>query len=417
MSLPRNFPKEPGFLDLPIIQDDKEALSRSLKELADMKFALDEAAIVAITDAKGKIIYVNDTFCEISKYSREELLGQDHRLVNSRYHPKAFFKDMWLTISQGKVWKGEIKNRAKDGSHYWVDTTIVPFMDKATGKPYQYIAIRKDISYLKRIEEELRLLNEGLEERVQDRTQELEQANRDISEALTRLQESEKLRETFISALTHDLRTPLVAEQRALELLQSQKQLLPEKLQGLAERLIRNNDDLLNMVNKLLEIYQYEAGQMHLLMEPVDLGELTRECVDKLHPLAEAKEIVLEARIPKARHIVEGDSDQIKRLMVNLVGNAVQHLPPGGQVIIDTEEMGESIRLSIRDDGPGIDPDLLPHLFDRYFAMGQTRKKIGSGLGLSICKMIVKLHQGSIRVESEPGQGTIFFVTLPKKQD
>ena len=398
-------------------QDEQQALQRSLKELADLKLALDESAIVAITDAGGVITYVNDTFCKIAQYSREELLGQTHRIVNSGQHPKAFFKDLWDAIASGNIWRGEICNRAKDGSLYWVDTTIVPFLDEITGKPYQYIAIRKDISYLKRIENELRLLNEGLEARVQERTARLEAANHELQATLERLQESERTRETFISALTHDLRTPLVAERRALDLLHGQSAHLPPQLAGLTERLIKNNDDLLGMVTKLLEIYQYEAGKIRLWLGPVDLHALVDECLEILHPLAEGKQIRMLNRVSEKLEPLTADAEQLKRLLMNLLGNAIQHMTGGnGEIMVAASELGRAVELRVIDNGPGIAPEVMPHLFERYFSLNQARKQIGSGLGLSICKMVTKLHGGTIAAESELGRGTEFIITLPREQ-
>src|SRR5258706_124875 len=142
-------------LDVTKNKEAEASLRKSVKEITDYKYALDESSIVAITDQKGIIKHVNDNFCKISKYSAAELIGQDHRIINSGHHPKEFIRNLWVTIANGKIWKGELKNKAKDGTIYWVDTTIVPFLNEE-GKPYQYVAIRADITERKQAEEEIK---------------------------------------------------------------------------------------------------------------------------------------------------------------------------------------------------------------------------------------------------------------------
>ena len=150
------------------VSKDKEvqlALLNSLKETKDYKYAIDESAMVVITNQKGSITYTNDNFCKVSKYSREELIGRDHRIINSGYHSKEFMRELWTTIANGEIWKGEVKNRKKDGSLYWVDTTIVPFLNDK-GKPYQYIAIRSEITERKQVEENFLTLANNMSQLV-----------------------------------------------------------------------------------------------------------------------------------------------------------------------------------------------------------------------------------------------------------
>ncbi|MCM4156453.1 PAS domain-containing protein [Gramella sp. AN32] len=158
--------------DITKIKQKEDSLQLNIKEVSDYKHALDESAIVAITDQKGIIKSVNDNFCKISKYSREELIGQDHRIINSGFHTKEFIRDLWTTIAGGNVWKGELKNKAKDCSIYWVDTTIVPFLNEQS-KPYQYLVIREDITKKKQLEDQIKQFNIELEQKIEVRTQEL----------------------------------------------------------------------------------------------------------------------------------------------------------------------------------------------------------------------------------------------------
>jgi PAS domain S-box-containing protein len=215
----------------------EEALQKSINEATDYKYALEESCIVAITDQKGIINYGNDNFCKISKYSREELIGQDHRIINSSFHTADFINNLWVTIANGKIWRGELKNRAKDNSYYWVDTTIVPFLDKH-GKPYKYIAIRADITRRKFAEEENCKLNEEKEKRAS----ELIIAN---SELIFQNEEKENRASELIIANNELAFQNEEKEKRAAELIIANKELIfqnEEKENRASELIIANNE-------------------------------------------------------------------------------------------------------------------------------------------------------------------------------
>ncbi len=360
-------------LDITDRQRNRQNRERLLKELRDVKLALDQSAIVATTDVTGTITAVNDKFCEISKYSREELLGQDHRIVNSGYHGKEFFRDLWTTIARGRIWKGEIRNRAKDGAIYWVDTTIVPFLD-AQGKPYQYMAIRYDVT--KRRETEARLRRQ---------------------EALAKLGEMSAM-------VAHEVKNPLAGISGALQVIGSR---LPVDSRDRA--VLHDIQDRIASLNGMVQdLLVFSRPKDPALVPSAMRSVIDEAAVAVRHdPAMTDVTIVIDGGDPTVRL----DREQLHRVFLNLLLNAAEAMGRRGEVEVRIAAGDGRCEVTVADRGPGIGPDVREKMFQPFF----TTKGRGAGLGLPIARRIVEAHGGALTARPREGGGAVITLMLPMK--
>ncbi len=344
-----------------------------IRQLADLKYALDQSAIVATTDVSGKITYVNDKFCEISKFSREELIGQDHRIINSGSHPKEFIRDLWRTIAQGEVWQGELLNRAKDGSPYWVDTTIVPFLDHRK-KPYQYTAIRQDITTRKQMETRLR-----------------------AQASLARVGQ-------MAAVVAHEVRNPLAGIKGAMQVLQARR---PDDdpeapvMRDIVDRV----DSLGLLINDLLLFARPTPPRVSTVsLKPVieRAAQLARQ-----DPIGAGVDI----RLSGSDFTMDGDAELIQGLFLNLFLNSAQAMHGNGAIEVTLATTSNGASVAVRDHGPGIPPHLAKDIFEPFF----TTKTRGGGLGLAIARRTAELHGGSLNLGTPEGGGTEMIVMLARR--
>lgn len=378
---------------------------------AKLSQTLEEYSIVAITDQKGIITHVNNNFCKISKYSREELIGKDHRIINSGYHPKSFFKKMWETISTGEVWHGEIKNRAKDGIDYWVDTHIVPFYDEK-GNICEYVAIRVDITEKKVAKEMSRLQKE-------------------------QLQHADKLASIGIltTGVAHEINNPnqliLSNTETLMMLCQESFELLEEladqpdtlKIGGLPFSEIKAEiPEMLTRIREGSIRIKKIVDNLKNYAKKEDLEEKTSV---NLNIVVKSALVLVESWIKKSTDHFELDLHedlptfqglfhQIEQVVINLITNACQSLQHRDQKLqiktcVDTSH--DIVTLEVKDEGQGIKQSDLTKIFDPFFTT--KRDTGGTGLGLYISHAIVQQHEGRLEFSSEEGLGTTVKLHLP----
>lgn len=352
------------------IQKTQFSLKR-IERLLKIQHAIDLHSIIAITDVGGNISYVNEEFCRISKYSESELLGKNHRILKSGFHPREFYEDMWKTISSGQIWRGEIKNKAKDGSMYWVKTIIVPILDDS-GKPVEHVSIRTDITK---------------EKKLQD----------DIIESTQRSIKAEKFSAIgqLSSRIAHDLRNPLAALKMDLELIKHESGVQTKSVQRIERSISKISfliEDVLDFVRERpLQVQEYslrkiiDSALMHVdVPKPIDVNikneDLTIFC----------------------------DPRYLELVFTNLIKNSIEAIPDSGHIDINWLAKDDWITINVLDSGTGIPEESQDKVFEPLF----TTKTVGTGLGLVNVKNIIEKHGGSISFSNEP---TTFTIKLPRQ--
>lgn len=387
-----------GIDDISERKKSDEIVQMLYKSLSDYQTAVNSIAIVSRTNAQGFIIDANEQFCKISGYSREELLGKTHRIVNSGYHPHEFFTQMWRTITSGKSWRGEVRNRKKNGEYYWVDTIITPVFDD-DGTIVQYLSLRMLITEKKEAQEAMQRAKE-----------EAEAANRAKSE--------------FLANMSHEIRTPMNAVLGFSELLKGTVQ--DERQQMYVRTIISSGKTLLTIINDILDLSKIEAGKLELHAEPTDVTEVVQSVVHMFSQKSFEKRlnvnVLLEGQIPRTLLV---DEVRLRQILFNLVGNAIKftehgfvHIVlsavPRERVDVEEEETVELV-LSVSDSGIGIPPSQQQRIFDPFAQHDSTvgRKFGGTGLGLAIVKRLVEMMNGTLTLHSTVGKGSTFTVRVP----
>ncbi|MDY6919123.1 MAG: response regulator [Pseudomonadota bacterium] len=369
-----------------------EAAARStLYELNERQRALDHHAIVGITDLRGDIVYINHKFEQISGFGAAELLGNNHRIINSGTHPKAFFRDMYRIICRGEVWHGDICNRAKNGSEYWVATTIVPLRNPA-GDVDRFMSLRTDITEQKQAQERLR-------------------------QALDAAEAGARAKSEFLATMSHEIRTPMNGVLGMLGLLTRTE--LNDDQRHQARLAMESAESLLVIINDILDFSKIEAGKLEIDDIDFDLPSMLGDFAEAMAMRAQAKHLELVLDLTGlTQSMVRGDPGRLRQILSNLVDNAIKFTEQG-EIVIQARLVGAGteyyrFQCQVSDTGMGIALDQQQRIFDSFTQAdgSSTRRHGGTGLGLAVVKQLCRLMGGDISLDSTPGQGSCFHFHL-----
>lgn len=358
-----------------------QRLSNDLKQFVD---ALNASSIVSKTDTRGVITFVNDTFCEVSGYSREELIGQPHSIVRHPDSPSTVFEELWNTIQNGSIFKAILKNRRKDGSAYYVNSTIFPLKNQE-GEIIEYLAVRHEVTEL-----------------ILSRDKAIE---------------AERFKDNFLSNMSHELRTPLNGIIGFSQLLEHR--IKDETHLKYIKSILDSSHHLLEIINDILDISKIKSGKFTLEYRPFDLYRSFASLFQRLEIQAIVKNIHFSYDLEISDTLqVEGDWLRISQIMTNIISNAIKFTPEGGKVAIKALYRDEILECKIADSGIGMDEATIERIFQPFEQADSsiTRKFGGTGLGLSITKELVERMDGNIEVYSRIGAGSRFIVTIKLKE-
>lgn len=359
------------------------------EHLSRIGMAIDKHNIVSVADLAGNIVYANQRFCEISGYSVDELLGVNHRIVKSDHHSAAFYKQLWSTIRRGETWHGEICNRRKDGSLYWVDATITPELNKY-GLIDRYIGVRTDITAIKNMQEQLQIARDEAESASQSKS-------------------------LFLGHMSHEFKTPLNSIIGFSQLLQNDPEApVNEEQAEMLSVIERGGYHLLELINDLVDQARIETGHVKLDMQSVPLEALVLECMALLSPQIQERGISVHFDDLHPSYSVYADRIRVKQVLLNLLSNAVKYNCYQGSVTIVCESQNGFCRLSVKDTGQGIANQDLAKLFQPFSRVEKVERNVeGSGIGLALSKNLIERMNGEIGVKSCVGEGSEFWFSLP----